>query len=525
MTISAHLRPVTPAAVKSMLADGGELALIDVREELIFSQNHLLWARSVPMSRLELRFARLVPRRSTRIVLCDDSDGMAERAAEILARAGYSDLSMLQGGVAAWAKAGFMLFSGMNVPSKAFGEFVEHDSGTPSISADELNDLMRSGTDMVVLDSRPFEEYARMSDSDRDQCAGRRAGVARARRRAIARNHHRGQLRRPHPQHHRRAVADQCRRAQKSGRVAQRHDGLESRRPCLRQRQSRSRAEALRREPRLGSIGSRGCRAQIRNRTHRSRHTRTLARRRDAHAIRLRRARPGGIRGRPPSRRAVGARRPAGASHRRLRRDARARIVLTDDKEVRAVMTASWLRQMGWQEVYVLPQAGDETGTPAAALLGRVPSDAAITCAKLREIADVTIVDLSTSPNYRRGHIPGAWFAIRSRLARALEKIAVRGDLVLTSEDGMLAGLAVADARALVKNPVHWLEGGNAAWVAAGFSLSTEGKMADETLDVLLKPYERSGDTQAAMNAYLLWEVDLPERIKQDGTTHFLHRR
>jgi rhodanese-related sulfurtransferase len=70
-----------------MLGDGKELALVDVREELIFSQNHLLWARNVPLSRLELRFARLVPRKSTRIVLCDDNDGVAGRAAAILADA------------------------------------------------------------------------------------------------------------------------------------------------------------------------------------------------------------------------------------------------------------------------------------------------------------------------------------------------------------------------------------------------------------------------------------------------------
>src|SRR6188768_1377921 len=110
------MHSVTPHAVKAMLADGAELALIDLREELIFSQNHLLWARSVPLSRLELRFPRLVPRRSTRIVLCDDGDGLVERAAEVLAAAGYSDLSCLEGGVAAWAAAGFELFSGVNVP-------------------------------------------------------------------------------------------------------------------------------------------------------------------------------------------------------------------------------------------------------------------------------------------------------------------------------------------------------------------------------------------------------------------------
>ncbi len=50
--------------------------------------------------------------------------------------------------------AGFELFSGVNVPSKAFGELVEHEGGTPSISAEELHALMQSGTDMVVLDFR-----------------------------------------------------------------------------------------------------------------------------------------------------------------------------------------------------------------------------------------------------------------------------------------------------------------------------------------------------------------------------------
>ena len=54
------------------------------------------------------------------------------------------------------------------------------------------------------------------------------------------------------------------------------------------------------------------------------------------------------------------------------------------------------------------------------------------------------MIDLSLSPNYRKEHIPGAWFAIRSRLAQALPKIPLRGELVLTSEDGVLAGLAVA---------------------------------------------------------------------------------
>src|SRR5258708_7660131 len=150
---------VDAGALKAMLADGQELAIVDLREELIFSQGHLLFARSVPLSRLELKFAALVPRHGTRIVLCDAADGLVERAAEIMIRAGYTVVYALEGGVTAWAEAGFELFSGVNVPSKAFGEFVEHACATPSVSADELHQLIRAGTDMVVLDSRPFDEY------------------------------------------------------------------------------------------------------------------------------------------------------------------------------------------------------------------------------------------------------------------------------------------------------------------------------------------------------------------------------
>src|ERR1044072_9385521 len=106
------------------LRAGGELALLDVREERIFSESHLLFARSVPLSRIELRMARLVTRKATRIVLVDDADGLSEPASAALGKAGHSDVRILDGGNPAWSAAGFELFSGVNVPSKAFGEFV-----------------------------------------------------------------------------------------------------------------------------------------------------------------------------------------------------------------------------------------------------------------------------------------------------------------------------------------------------------------------------------------------------------------
>ncbi len=79
---------LAPGALKEMLADGGELALLDVREEGTFSQSHLLFACSVPLSRIELLIADLAPGRSARIVLCDAADGLAERAAARLASFG-----------------------------------------------------------------------------------------------------------------------------------------------------------------------------------------------------------------------------------------------------------------------------------------------------------------------------------------------------------------------------------------------------------------------------------------------------
>jgi rhodanese-related sulfurtransferase len=203
-----------------------------------------------------------------------------------------------------------------------------------------------------------------------------------------------------------------------------------------------------------------------------------------------------------------------------------ARIVLVDDAEVRAVMTASWLRQMGWSEVAVLVEPGGETGRPGAPVLGSAPAP------ELRIDGDglaaliardqATVVDLSLSRDYLRAHIPGAWFAIRSRLAHAFAKIPLRGSLVLTSEDGVLAGLAASEAQALVATPVRALDGGNAAWLAAGHALTADDpRMADDAIDTWLKPYERSTDTTKAMQEYLSWEVDLLARIERDGSARF----
>ena len=50
--------------LKAQLHDGGEIALLDAREEGVFHARHLLLASCVPLSRLELLIDDLVPRRS-----------------------------------------------------------------------------------------------------------------------------------------------------------------------------------------------------------------------------------------------------------------------------------------------------------------------------------------------------------------------------------------------------------------------------------------------------------------------------
>jgi rhodanese-related sulfurtransferase len=512
-----------------MMGDGGELAIIDVREELIFSRCHLLLARSAPLSRFELKFAQLVPRRATRIVLCDDGDGLAERAAAILARNGYADLSLLDGGVAAWEAAGFELFSGVNVPSKAFGEFVEHACGTPSIAADELERMLREGGDLVVLDSRPFDEYARVSIPTATNVPGAELVL---RVRDIV----------PSPET---IIVVNCAGRTRSIIGAQTliNAGVPNRVVALRNGTMgwtlagfASDSGKNRRAPEVSPAAldwARGAAQSVAQKygvrridratleTWRGDADRTLylfdVRDPAEYAA-------GHVRG------AVSA--PGGQLVQATDQyvgTLGARVVLIDDAEVRAAMTGSWLRQMGWDDVHILAERGSEIGWPVAPMLDCGPlSDAAIDSAALSALVsrnEATVVDLSLSREYLAHHIPGAWFAIRTRLDRALKKIPLRGTLVLTSEDGVVARLAVAEATALLDIPVRALANGNAAWRDAGYAVSAAPSMADEALDQWRKPYERSGDTKAAMNEYLAWEIDLLPRIERDGSLDFARFR
>ena len=155
----ADIGHVDARRLKAQLHDGGEIALLDAREEGVFHARHLLLASCVPLGRLELLIDDLVPRRGVRIVWCDDGEGSALRAAHRMSGLSYTDVAVLDGGITAWAAAGYRLYSGVRVPSKAFAEVVEHEAGTPWISAPDPKALIDGGVDIAIFDSRSYEEY------------------------------------------------------------------------------------------------------------------------------------------------------------------------------------------------------------------------------------------------------------------------------------------------------------------------------------------------------------------------------
>ncbi len=142
------IRFIDAPTLRNWLNDGDELALLNVREAGKFGEGHPFFAIPLPFSRLELGAPRLLSRKSVRIALVDDGthaagDGfehasVARRAATRLRELGYGDIAILDGGVEAWRAAGYTLFRGVNVPSKTFGELVEHAYGTPHVSPAQL---------------------------------------------------------------------------------------------------------------------------------------------------------------------------------------------------------------------------------------------------------------------------------------------------------------------------------------------------------------------------------------------------
>jgi rhodanese-related sulfurtransferase len=134
---------------------------------------------------------------------------------------------------------------------------------------------------------------------------------------------------------------------------------------------------------------------------------------------------------------------------------------------------------------------------------------------------EATVIDLATSIAYEAGHIPGAWFAVRSRLVGRLARVPRRRVLVLTSLDSILAQLAAAELGDTGFDEIRVLGGGTQAWRAAGLPLASGREaMADEPDDCWRRPYDPYAG-EGARERYLRWEIDLVRQIEREGDLGF----
>ncbi len=150
------------------------------------------------------------------------------------------------------------------------------------------------------------------------------------------------------------------------------------------------------------------------------------------------------------------------------------------------------------------------------------PTTDLLTPQELALRATTVVIDLAPSPAYARGHIPGAWFAIRAQLGDALTRLPKDSDFVLTSPDGVLAAFAAPELAALSGRAVTVLAGGTAAWVADSRALETGfTRAASEPNDIYRRPYEGTDNAKEAMQAYLDWEFGLVDQLARDATHGF----
>lgn len=514
-----HIDPVT---LRGWLLDGQELALIDAREDGEFGAEHLFWAVPFGMAHRETRAHTLLPRKTVRICVTDDGRGLAGALAAWLESAGYSDVAVLSGGTKAWAAASFVNFSGMNVPSKAFGEWVEHHYGTESVDAPDLKQWIDSGRNMIVLDSRTQEEFTRMSiptgipmpgaelayriaDLAPDpetlvvvNCAGRTRSImgAESLRRAGIPN---------------KVVAlrngtmgwELAGLTCEHGRPERFTPGLPKTLDLALTRAKAFAAESGVREASLAELAA--WEADL-SRTLYVLDVRDPAEYRAGH-------RPGSLSA-PGGQLVQATDTWVGVRG--------SRVVVIDDTGVRARMSAAWLRQMGHRDVFVVEGAlGTETGTGAVDLAPAVP--AMSVAALAAKPPGTAVIDLARSIDFRAGHIQGALWGVRNRLGPVVAGLSSAHRIVLTSPDGVLARFAHAEAAAATKAEVLVLEGGTAAWRAAGHPVVANrlDPPDDACIDFYLRAYDRNSGVEEAMNAYLTWEIDLVNEIQKDGTITF----
>ena len=520
------MKAVTAKQLRDMLGDGAEIALLDVREAGEFDRSHLLFATPLPYSRLELDAGALVPRKSARIVICDDGvHDIAQRAARRLQALGYTDVSMLESGTQAWAAAGYTLYAGVNVPSKTFGELVEHACHTPRVTAQELARMKQAGEDFVILDGRPYSEYQKMNipggvccpNAELPyrvasmvknpatkiivNCAGRTRSIIGAQTLInfgmanpvyALENGTQGWY-----------LADFKLEKGSSRRYP---DDVDTATLPAVQASARKLMERLA----IASVTARQVDAWLRD-SNRTTYLCDVRTPEEFAAGSI----PGAVHA-PGGQLIQATDQWVGVRN--------ARIVLIDGGEnVRAPAVASWLKQLGC-DVTVL-EGGVRSGlkVPSAAKPA-LPVLATLSAANLKTLINsnsCTVVSVGASMGYRKAHIPGSGWSSRSRLATDARD--AKSTIVLVADDDDVARLAGVDLLEAGISDVKLLAGGLAAWTQAGYATeaSPDTPPDAECIDYLFFVHDRHAGNREAMKQYLAWETGLIAQLDEQERASF----
>ena len=515
----------TPDALAALMASDTPHAVLDVRERGAYERGHVFRTTSLPRRQLEVRVPTLITALATPIALVDADGSLAPLAAQTLTAMGYGDVRILEGGVQAWRAAGRRVVQGLNVPSKVFGERALHEWRTPQITPHELMGRIERGADMVIVDSRTFEEYHRGCIPGSISVPGGelvlRIGELVKRPETTIVVHCGGRTRSY-------IGAESLRRmrlpnpvvALENGTMGWELAGLTLERGATRtapEPGDKSRAQAAATAARVASEDR--VRALDVDEVRRVWDER---RQRNVYLVDVRTAdeyEAGHVAGSmwAPGGQAVQATDDYFAVR-------GASFVFICDGSGRSTITAAWFARMGVPDVNVLAggvmawqDAGGliENGQTEPVPFGWETARAATRYRKPGELRDAVIIDVGMSDEYARGHVPGAAWICRSRLETKIATAAPdrARPVVLTSGDGVDATLAAVTLSALGYKDVSVLEGGTRRWKDAGRTLEQgTTRLLDEADDVVLKPYQRGRE---AMEAYLRWE----EALDPDGSS------